>query len=1336
MASINVNGIASEMWTKLRTLHKAKYDIMLLQETKLKDADINDNLLYRWQQVSDGEAYSSPAASSQAGGVAILLSSYACSILQDREQIPVNSDRHRQIILGATLFGHKVFLQSIYAPVRRTERPDFFNNLTSPIAQGSHVIGGDFNCIMDPFMDTRGDPNLASAGSSELTTWLASMEAIDPWRLRHEHKQEFTSPSGNSRIDMIFISGCFTNNFTARHAARTIGSDHLVPLLTTASCEVTTGGGHWQLPTWLPRQAAQRIKPVLEKLTTSTSNPNYYETFSKSMKDITGRCMAVHKQVLRWRKDKLQRAKLRWIRAHYRAIATPTDECMEDAEAARRAWIEMAEKEESIRRARAFDKHFSEAERCTAFFLRRPRKKNVSIIPGVRRSDGSISNNPHHVQSEHKAFWSNLYSVDSAGMEPPPTTTNIANLTNLHLPRLPDSAARSLECPISEDDRVNQINRLPVNKAAGADGIRAELIKQNPRLWAKILLPIFEDLLHRHKELPQTLRDTVIILLHKKGCTLQPKNYRPIALLNVTAKLLSGIHNERLRRILKDVIPPEQTGFIPSRSISENIILLQDAIHYAKRHNPSAIILALDFEKAYDRVQWEVMLAVIRKLNFGSRWCNVISSMYKHRSARLSINGVLSPTFPIERGVLQGDPLSPALFILQCSPLYSKLSSQRTVHGIPLPHNNFSPVATFYADDTNLIARSPTSAVALYDIANWFCANSGAKIHPNKCIAIPTGPAPSHLSNGIKILNPNQDTTILGVPMGMLISRQQQTERVVAKMVSRCQRLAHIGRTIDGRVTVARALILSTIWYVLGALPTNADEAKKTQNMTYNFLNCSEDYDWDGPAARGNMARIWFHRSRNDGGWGLAPILRTLKARKLTLLRSFLSDHAKGKRKPWHTFITHMLMEHMHNWSDKWEDIVLWKGEQKQGDFGIGQWDALSPWWREAWQEWLKLRCYPDTNSFTRYQLRRWPVWNNRLLEKNHGINSVLYRAFTNSGTRAHMKEIRTLGFLTFSDFMNDDGAIMNGRSLYTAVTVRLSVHDSDHIVPQHACDSLCRVICALWANTKKNWLRQSAHSPQQNGTKWHPHAMPNTSFVTASNAAITKMAALSEREAHQPKLIALNNRPISICWPRETSALKQLAPTRRDLLKRLIRNALPLGSKRIHWTTPCQTICLLCDSNTIETAEHTFWECTYARESWGRLHLPWRNQARNGIGWKEILLGHEVRLGALDNKHTEQLWAIIRGCIIRAIWLERNRRYFYPELTGKQANYRWNQGFADIKAHILAWLRRSDNEEKEKLHAAVNILANKENIYSSIRTATHSVSTHTLPPDHNGTFT
>ena len=342
--SINVNGIKSEMWTKLRHLHRMRCDIILLQETKLTDPDTNDDLIYRWKQISDGDAYTGPAVSSQSGGVAILLSAYTCALLPDREILPIQNESHRYMVMRATLGNEPIYIHTIYAPVHREDRPAFFNNLPTPPNPGSHIVGGDLNCVMDIQLDTTGDRNIAGAGTVELRNWLATLNAIDPWRNQHADMKEMTSPSGLSRIDMIFLSGQFTNNYSSHHAARTIGSDHLCPITSTTSSTITTKGGHWQLPTWLSKEASNTIKPTLERLASHTTHPEYPELYSKAMKQITGQCQALHKRIIRLRKDKIERARLRWMRAHMRAIASPTTELIEDAEAARQVWIEEVKK--------------------------------------------------------------------------------------------------------------------------------------------------------------------------------------------------------------------------------------------------------------------------------------------------------------------------------------------------------------------------------------------------------------------------------------------------------------------------------------------------------------------------------------------------------------------------------------------------------------------------------------------------------------------------------------------------------------------------------------------------------------------------------------------------------------------------------------------------------------------------------------------------------------------------------------------------------------------------------------------------------------------------------
>ena len=527
--------------------------------------------------------------------------------------------------------------------------------------------------------------------------------------------------------------------------------------------------------------------------------------------------------------------------------------------------------------------------------------------------------------------------------------------------------------------------------------------------------------------------------------------------------------------------------------------------------------------------------------------------------------------------------------------------------------------------------------------------------------------------------------------MGMHITRHQQTRRVAAQLLKRCNNFAHVGRTVEGRITVVRAMILTSIWYVMGVLPTSLNEAKKIETIVNNFINGADVNEWDEQTKRGNMSKVWFYRSKRLGGWGLTPVARSLKTRKLVMIKRFIEEQESGITKPWHVLATQMTQEYLQGWCNDWTGILLWNGDQKLGDFANGQGDALSPWWRDAWKEWLQLRCEPERNSIPRAQLLDWPLWNNRVLSKGHGINNVLYRSFTNSDTRAHMKTIRLQGFKTFKDFMLPNGSIMNGSALYTAVTVSLSVHQSDQVVPQHACDTLSRIIRALWANACKNWLKETSQQQQHQRVNWWPQAKSNTPFSKASNSKIADMIRAREPVQQQPKLIKLHNQPITICWRRERSTLKVLAPTRADLMRRLIRNALPLGFKRVHWPTEVQTKCMLCQSDAVETAEHLFWDCTFAKQSWGSLHHPWRNHNRSRPKWREAMIGYEVRLGQVDRAHTERLWAITRAFIIRVIWLERNRRYFYPELQHRTPTFRHHQGKDDIKAHIESWFRRGD---------------------------------------------
>ena len=134
-------------------------------------------------------------------------------------------------------------------------------------------------------------------------------------------------------------------------------------------------------------------------------------------------------------------------------------------------------------------------------------------------------------------------------------------------------------------------------------------------------------------------------------------------------KILTAVLAKRLQPCANHVVHSDQNGFICGRSITHNIERLEGLLEYSRRHAPAAAIALLDLKKAFDRVSHTYMLAVLRKLGLPPRFCTMVKCLYSGRFSKLLVNGDLSSSFCIKRGVLQGDPLSPLLFVLALEPM-------------------------------------------------------------------------------------------------------------------------------------------------------------------------------------------------------------------------------------------------------------------------------------------------------------------------------------------------------------------------------------------------------------------------------------------------------------------------------------------------------------------------------------------------------------------------------------------------------------------------------------------------------------------------------------------
>jgi hypothetical protein len=156
----------------------------------------------------------------------------------------------------------------------------------------------------------------------------------------------------------------------------------------------------------------------------------------------------------------------------------------------------------------------------------------------------------------------------------------------------------------------------------------------------------------------------IIMLLSKQKEATHIKQFRPICLLNVSFKIFTKVLVNRMTGIATKVISPSQTAFIPGQNIMEGVVMLHETIHELHRKKMSGVILKLDFEKAYDKVNWDFLQQTLRIKGFSGKWCHWINQIVSKGSVGVKVNDNVGQYFQTKKDLRQGDPLSPMLFNL------------------------------------------------------------------------------------------------------------------------------------------------------------------------------------------------------------------------------------------------------------------------------------------------------------------------------------------------------------------------------------------------------------------------------------------------------------------------------------------------------------------------------------------------------------------------------------------------------------------------------------------------------------------------------------------------
>lgn len=234
-----------------------------------------------------------------------------------------------------------------------------------------------------------------------------------------------------------------------------------------------------------------------------------------------------------------------------------------------------------------------------------------------------------------------------------------------HFPRPSEASIQALEAEYSREETRKALMSMGPLKAPGPNGFQPLFFQKTWEVTSSAL-HVFTKKVLEEGIVPSDAAEALSVVIPKEANPASMRSFRPLSLCNVPLKVASKMIVHRLKGLLQTIITPNQSSFIPGRHITDNIVTCQELVHslqYTKAEC-GGMIVKLDFEKAYDRMEWSFVEATLRDVPLPNTLITAIMSILHSRSCRLVWNGECTDVIKQTRGLRQGDPLSPYWFVL------------------------------------------------------------------------------------------------------------------------------------------------------------------------------------------------------------------------------------------------------------------------------------------------------------------------------------------------------------------------------------------------------------------------------------------------------------------------------------------------------------------------------------------------------------------------------------------------------------------------------------------------------------------------------------------------
>ncbi|CAL1388052.1 unnamed protein product [Linum trigynum] len=390
------------------------------------------------------------------------------------------------------------------------------------------------------------------------------------------------------------------------------------------------------------------------------------------------------------------------------------------------------EQEELIWYQRSREHWVKFGERNTSYFHQQANiRRRKNRITALRDQTGVWIDEPQELADMVFEFYTNLYLQDSSAYED--------MMPKNAFPRLAQEDLLALLRPFTIMDIHKAIFEMKPFQAPGPDGFHAAFYQQAWNVVGKSLTDMALAFFNTGV-LPDKVSESTVVLIPKVDHPEYVTQLRPISLNNVSLKAITKAITSRLKLVMRKLISPRQSSFIPGRQTTDNVIVVQEVLHSLgkRKGKKGGMILKIDLEKAYDMLWWDFLRDTLKEAGLPSTWISCIMYCVEQNNMRVLWNGNLSATITPTRGVRQGDPLSPYLFVLCMERLSHRIDAvlhsgqwkaiRLTRNGPPLTH-------LFFADDLLLFAEAETRQIRIIkQCLDDFCFSSGQRVNYGKSL--------------------------------------------------------------------------------------------------------------------------------------------------------------------------------------------------------------------------------------------------------------------------------------------------------------------------------------------------------------------------------------------------------------------------------------------------------------------------------------------------------------------------------------------------------------------------------------------------------------------------